>query len=200
MSLIESMLEWSRLALLPLGEAGLFVVAFTESSFSPIPVELLLIPMALAKPELALWFAFIATFASVAGAVLGHWIGLKGGRPLLRKLVSDHKVNRAEHYFNKYGSMAVFIGAFTPIPYKIFTITAGMLKFRLYKTIIASIAGRTPRFFAEAIVIMLWGEAIVAFLSEYFEIVTLGLGAAVIGAYIIYKKLKKSRPLAHKRR
>ena len=101
MSFIETMLEWSRAALLPLGEMGLFLIAFTESSFSPIPVELLLIPLCLAKPELALWFAFIATFASVAGAVLGHYIGLKGGRPILRKFVSDHKVNRAEEYFNR---------------------------------------------------------------------------------------------------
>ena len=107
--------------------------------------------------------------------------------------MSDHKVNRAEQYFNKYGSMAVFIGAFTPIPYKIFTITAGVLKFRLYKTIVASTAGRAPRFFAEAIVIMLWGEAIVAFLTQYFEIVTFGVGALVVAAYIIYKKTRASR-------
>lgn len=187
------MIEWSKATFMPFGELGLFAVAFMESSFFPIPPDLLLIPLALINPAAALWFALVCTIGSVAGALLGHYIGEKGGRPVLKKFVSDHRVEKVEGYFEKYGAWAIGIAALTPIPYKIFTITSGVMKFKLPKLVVASTIGRGARFFAEAAVIMIWGEQIISLISQYFEVATFGLVVAALIAYAVYKKILKKR-------
>lgn len=190
MSFIESMIEWGRQTFLPFGEFGLFVVAFMESSFFPVPPDIILIPLVLFNPSLGLWFAFVATLGSVIGSLLGYYIGKKGGRPLLLKFTSDHKVEKVEKYFKEHGTLAIFIAAFSPIPYKIFTITAGVLRFNIWKMIIVSILGRGGRFFAEAVFLMIWGQQILGFLIDYFEIATLLFVAIVILIYYIYHRTK----------
>jgi len=186
----DDLINWSKETFLPFGELGLFTVAFMESSFFPIPPDLLLIPLCLLNPAAALWFALICTAGSVFGALFGHWMGEKGGRPLLEKFVSGYKIEMVERYFAKYGAWAIGIAALTPIPYKVFTITSGILRFRVPKLIIASVIGRGARFFAEATIIMIWGEGIIAFMSKYFEIITL-IAVVMAGAiYVIYKNVR----------
>src|SRR3989338_4669918 len=128
MSIIADMIEWSRSTFLPFGEAGLFAVAFMESSFFPIPPDLLLIPLVLLNPQLGLWYALVCTIGSVLGAVLGYYIGIKGGRPILIRLAGKEKTDKTARYFRKYGDWAIGIAAFTPIPYKVFTIAAGVFR------------------------------------------------------------------------
>ena len=190
MALFEELMNWSQTNLVPYGELGLFLVAFAESSFFPIPPDLLLIPLVLAAPELGLWYAFICLVGSVLGAIFGYYIGLRGGRPALQKLVSEAKILRVENYFKKYGEMAVGIAALTPIPYKVFTISAGIMKMVLKKVIIVSILGRGGRFFPLAIVLMIYGQEIIGFLNQYFEIVTMGIGVVALVSWIIWKKFK----------
>jgi membrane protein YqaA with SNARE-associated domain len=190
MALFEELMNWSQTNLVPYGELGLFLVAFAESSFFPIPPDLLLIPLVLAAPELGLWYAFICLVGSVLGAIFGYYIGLRGGRPALQKLVSEAKILRVENYFKKYGEMAVGIAALTPIPYKVFTISAGIMKMDLKKVIIVSILGRGGRFFPLAIVLMIYGQEIIGFLNQYFEIVTMGIGVVALVSWIIWKKFK----------
>ena len=191
-SLFTSLLEWARLHLVPLGLPGLIFTAFAESSFFPIPPDIILIPLALLNPENAILYGLLATLSSSAGAFLGYWIGLKGGRPVLRKLASEKAVRKAEDFFNRYGAWAVGLAAFTPIPYKVFTIASGVFMLKdLRAFFLASLLGRGGRFMAEAILIMLFGESIISFLTTHFEQATLLIGVAAAIALIAYSLIKR---------
>ena len=150
----------------------LFLNSFTESIFNPIPVDPLLVGMSVVNPNLALFYAALATAASVIGAVAGHWLGLRFGRPLVLKFISEKKVNRVEEMFQRYGSWAILIAAFTPIPYKVFAVTAGVLEMNRRPFIVASIIGRGARFFLLGGLIFFFGRSIQQFIEERFELLT----------------------------
>ena len=120
--------------------------SFAESIIFPIPVDVLLMPMSLLNPPMAIWFAMVAMVASVLGGIAGYWVGLRFGRPVLHRFVSPAKADSAERLFNKYGAWAVVVAAITPIPYKVFTISAGVLNLELKKFVVASVIGRGFRF------------------------------------------------------
>jgi len=188
--MIAELIAWSKETFLPYGPLGLFVVAFLESSFFPIPPDLLLIPLCLATPNLSLFYATVAMTGSVLGAFLGYYIGLKGGRPALDR-VAGRTTKKVEKYFSRYGTWAIAIAGFTPIPYKIFTIAAGVFRHDLKKVFFASLVGRFGRFFLVATIIMLWGKEIILFIENYFGLFTILAVAGIIAAYLIYKKLMK---------
>ena len=146
--------------------------SFTESIVTPIPPDPLLIGMAFINPNLALVYAALVTISSVLGALVGHWVGLRFGRPMVLRFIAATKVNRVEAMFQKYGSWAVLIAAFTPIPYKVFAITAGVLEMDRRPFIVASIIGRGARFFLLAGLIFFFGEAIQEFIETRFELLT----------------------------
>ena len=174
----------------------LFVTAFLESTISPIPPDPLLIPMAVLQPNLAIWLGVLCTVASVLGAVLGHWLGAQFGRPILGRFVSEGRIRSAESLFDKYGVWAVLVAAVTPIPYKVFTVLAGVLKLDMKRFLIASIIGRGMRFLSLAVVIFLFGEDVQAFVEENFEALTVLAGVGVIGSVlfvIILAKWKTTR-------
>lgn len=191
MGIVEELLQWSKDVFLPLGETGLFLVAFVESSVLPIPPDILLIPLVLLNPSLGLYYASISTIGSVLGGIAGYYIGLKGGRPIAIRLFSENKLGRVEGYFERYGAWAVLIAGFSPIPYKIFTIASGIVRLDIKRFIIASAIGRASRFFAEAVVIMLWGEQILNLLVTEFEIITLVIAAIIIATVVIYRKMRR---------
>lgn len=151
----------------------LVVNSFTESIFNPIPPDPLLIGMSVINQNLALVYAALVTISSVLGALVGHWLGLRFGRPLVLKFISEKKVDRVEVMFQKYGSWAILIAAFTPIPYKVFAITAGVLEMDRRPFIIVSIIGRGARFFLLAGLIFFFGEAMQEFIETRFELLTL---------------------------
>lgn len=189
MGLVEDILEWAKEVFVPFGEIGLFAVAFAESSIFPIPPDIILISLSLINPSLALLYALIASIASVAGGVAGYFIGLKGGRAIASKLFSDKMLNKVENYFAEYGAWAVLVAAFSPIPYKVFTIASGIARLDLKRFIIASSIGRTARFFAEAIIIMLYGKELLDFALANFEIISIVIAAVIIAIIIIRKKV-----------
>lgn len=175
-----------------LGVQGLAINASIESCLPgfPVPPDLLLIAMDLAKPEKALFYALICTFASVFGGIIGYSFGYFGGRPLFNHLFKSKadKLNAVEELYKKYGTIAVLLSAFTPIPYNIFTIASGILKMNFLKFTLASIAGRGGRFFLVSIVLMLFGEAIKQYLNLVIIIVSILL---VIFFVIVYKRGKQ---------
>ena len=129
---------------------AIFVLAinsFTESIFNPIPSDPLILGMAAINPGSVFWLALVATVASVAGAVVGWMGGIALGRRVLLKIVSAEKSYQVENLFDRYGIWVVLIAAFTPIPYKVFAITAGVLRFDLRSFIVVSLIGRGARFF-----------------------------------------------------
>jgi membrane protein YqaA with SNARE-associated domain len=187
--MIHAFEEW----LLEFGSWGLFIVSFLESSFFPIPPDVLMIPMGIADPDRAFWYAFITTAGSVLGALLGWYIGKKVGRPILRYFIKEEKIVKVEQYFEKYGAMAILIAGFTPIPYKVFTIFSGISRVRIPTLIIWSIIGRGARFFLEAAIIVALGDKAMPFIEENFAILTAAVGGAAIVGYLLYAYLRRSK-------
>jgi undecaprenyl-diphosphatase len=189
LGLIDELIKWTRDTFMPIGDIGLFILAFMESSVFPVPPDILLVALSLANTSLALYYATITTIGSVLGGVAGYYLGLKGGRRIAKRIFSERMIDKADNYFKEYGAWAVLIAAFSPIPYKVFTITAGIFKVNLKKFVIASIVGRGARFYAESVLIMLWGEEILAFIDSNLEIITLITAAAIVAVVVLRKRL-----------
>ena len=170
-----------------MGVQGLAINSGVESFFLVPPPDFLLIAMDLAKPEKALYYASVCTIASITGAVIGYFIGLFGGRPVFNFLFrkKQDKFEAVEKMYNEYGSFAVFFSAFTPIPYKVFTIASGVLKMNFWKFIIASFFGRGGRFFLVSLVLMLFGETVKKYLELVILVVTIII---IIFCVVVYKK------------
>ena len=180
--------DWSALVLA--------VSAFFESIFFPVPPDVLLIAIGIRQPEIAIWLAALVTLSSVAGAVVGHWLGGRFGRPLLRRLVARKKVETVEAMFRKYGAWAVLLAAFTPIPYKVFAISAGVLDLDRRSFIFASLIGRGARFFSLGILLLVFGEPIGEFIDDNFELITVGAAVALlagVGVLVLIIRIRRAR-------
>ncbi|MBW2142298.1 MAG: DedA family protein, partial [Deltaproteobacteria bacterium] len=170
----------------PYGAYALFALAVAESSFFPIPPDALLIALCLINPKAAFIYAFICALGSVLGGIIGYFIGLKGGRPLLKRWFKSEKISLVENYYQKWDVWAVGIAGFTPIPYKIFTISAGVFDLNVPRFILASIISRTTRFFIVAALFFFFGEAIRSFIEKYFGILTIAFFILLfLGFYFI---------------
>jgi membrane protein YqaA with SNARE-associated domain len=182
--IVDWMVAWAGSPYAPL---ALFILTFWESSFFPVPTDPLLIAMAVAAPENALIFAGICTVASVFGAMLGYLIGWKGGRPIVERLFSQKKIHAAEGLYQRYDVWAVGAAAFTPIPYKVFTITAGIARLRFIPFLLVSIVGRGSRYFLLGLLVYFFGPQIQAAIDQYFEILTVSFVALIILGFIAMK-------------
>lgn len=155
--LYDRVLGWSRHRH---ASGYLGALSFAESSFFPIPPDVMLAPMTLAEPSRAWRYAIITTVASVLGGLAGYFIGkfaLDWVMPILIEHDYKHHYDHAVAWFDKWGVVAVFIAGFSPIPYKVFTITAGAVGMALPAFAAASIVGRGARFFLIAGLIRLGG-------------------------------------------
>lgn len=194
---VDWMLAW---AASPYALVALFLFSFWDSSFFPLPPDPLLIAMAVARPDMALAYAAICTIASVMGAVLGYVIGNKGGRPLVKRLFSRKKIEAAEGLYKRYDVWAVGAAAVTPIPYKVFTITAGVARLDFGRFMTASILGRGFRFFAVGAAVYIFGPSIQFAIDEYFELLTIAFLVLLVAGFLavryaaIYLSRKKGTP------
>jgi membrane protein YqaA with SNARE-associated domain len=146
--LYERALQWARHQHAPRYLAAL---SFAESSFFPVPPDVMLAPMALAQPQRAWALAWLTTWTSVAGGLLGYligWLAFAGLEPWLRASSHWPAYEQAVAWFGQWGVLAVFIAGFSPIPYKVFTIAAGTLAMPLLPFAAASLVGRGTRFFS----------------------------------------------------
>lgn len=185
---LSSLSNWFQ----SMGVLGLAINSCVESFFLLPPPDLLLIAMDLAKPEKALYYAFICTLASAIGGGIGYGIGYWGGRPVFNFLFKKQadKLDRVEEMYKEYGSFAVFFSAFTPVPYKIFTIGSGILRMNFLKFFFVSLLGRGSRFFLVSLVLMFFGEAV----KKYLELVILGVSILIIiFCIVVYKKIKEKK-------
>ncbi|GIW63550.1 MAG: cytochrome b561 [Patescibacteria group bacterium] len=175
-------------------DIGLLLTAFAESSFFPIPPDALLIPLGLLNPDKALVLSALTTVASVLGGGFGYFVGYKGGRPIVSKFISDEKLYKVKQLYNKYDVWAVGIAAFTPIPYKVFTIAAGLFELDFKRFMLASLLGRGGRFFAIGLSIHIFGPSIKPFLTNNLEVFTVGFAVLLIlGFWFINFFLKKHK-------
>lgn len=169
----------------------LYLTAFAESIFWPIPVDIMLAPMALSKPNLAWRFAFGATIFSVLGGVVGYFLGHFLYDPIVLPFIEmmgyQDKMLTAQAWFVEWGILVIFIVSFTPIPFKVFTITAGVMSMAFAPFLLTAFVGRSLRFFLVAGLMVLGGKKMEAKLSQYIDI----LGwAVIIAAVILYLTLK----------
>jgi undecaprenyl-diphosphatase len=189
MALIQSLVSWTEAVFMPLGPAGLFVISFIESSFFPIPPDLLLIPLVLADASAWIWLAAITTIGSVLGSLLGYAIGIKGGRPVLHRFAKEERILKTEVYFKKYGDWAIAIAGFTPVPYKLFTIAAGVFRYSISKMLIISVFARGARFFLVAGLLAAWGNEMVVFFDTGFGFATLVIVGVAIAMWYLWRKI-----------
>ena len=151
----------------------LSALSFAESSFFPIPPDVMLAPMVLARRDRAWFLAGLTTVASVAGGLFGYLIGkfLFGtvAEPIIEFYDARSAFERARTWFEIYGVWVVFVAGFTPIPYKIFTISAGLIGMSLVPFMLASLVGRGARFFLVSGLILLGGEALETQLRRHVD-------------------------------
>ncbi|NLY42291.1 MAG: DedA family protein [Desulfovibrionales bacterium] len=190
--MLRRMYAWTmHWAETPYALPALVALSFAESSFFPIPPDVLLIAICFSTPQrwarLALW----CTVASVTGGMLGYALGWglwdAVGQPLVHFYHGESVIETVQIWYQEYGFLGVFIAAVTPIPYKVFTIASGMMHFDLGLFFLASCLGRGLRFFLVAGLIRLFGSRIRPFLEKNFE---LAVSALVVLAVLGFAALK----------
>ena len=161
----------------PYSQWALFGIAFAESSFFPIPPDILLIALGVALPLRALRYALICTLGSVTGGVFGYWIGHEFfgiiGEPIVRFYAAENQYLRIQELYRQYDAFAVAVAGLTPIPYKVATITAGFFEVNFGRFVLASALSRSLRFFLIGLLIRVFGAPIRSFIEKYFEILTI---------------------------
>ena len=171
---------------------ALAVVSFAESSIFPIPPDVMLAPMILARPQKAYFYAAVCTVASVLGGILGYTIGYfltDLGLAIMRVLGHSDGLEQFRQWFDQWGLWVILIKGLTPIPYKLVTIASGLAAFSFPIFIAASVATRGGRFFLEAWILKTWGPAMLAQVEKRLALWT-GVGlVALIGLIVVLKLL-----------
>lgn len=193
--LYDWVLSWSET---PYGAVALFILAFAESSFFPIPPDALLIALVLGARKKAFKFALICTIGSISGAVLGYLIGHylwwtpnNEFSSLAKFFFSTfpgftHEIFfRVQDLYNQYNFWIVFTAGFTPLPYKVFTVSAGAFNINFPLFMIASIIGRGARFFLVSALIWKFGPPIKSFIDKYFNLLAILFTVLLIGGFVL---------------
>ncbi len=185
MSPIRSMYDWTlRQAEGPIARRVLFIIAFAESSFFPIPPDVMLLPMAIANRERAYHYAFICTLGSVLGGLLGYAIGAflyeSVGQWIINTYHLQEGFQRFHDEFNEWGVWIILVKGLTPIPFKLVTIASGVAKLNLVSFVLACIGTRAMRFYLVAWLVKRFGAPIKEFVEKYLTWVTMGFLAAIV--------------------
>ena len=188
-SLYERTLRWSAH---PHAERYLAGVSFAESSFFPIPPDVLLAPMTLAQPARWLRLALLTTVASVLGGLAGYLIGrlaLEAVTPLLEAAGYWGPFETARAWFDRYGFWAIFAAGFTPIPYKVFTIAAGAAQMPLLPFVIGSAIGRGARFVLVSALVRWGGPMVEQRLRRYVDAIGWATLVLLVVGYLLWRML-----------
>jgi membrane protein YqaA with SNARE-associated domain len=173
--------------------AALLIVSFVESSFFPIPPDVLLIPMILARPREAWRLAAWCTLSSVAGGVLGYAIGYflfdTVGRAVLEFYHAMDRYDALKAGFDEWGVWIIILKGMTPIPYKLITIASGVAQFDFWAFIGASIVSRSIRFFLVAALLWWFGDPVREFIERRLTLVTTVFAVALVGGFVVLRYL-----------
>ncbi len=186
--LYDWVLYWAET---PYGTWALFLLAFCESSFFPIPPDILLIALAVAIPKKSLKYALICSAGSVLGGCFGYLIGWQFmasiGSPIVDFYGLGAKVDYIGALYTKYDAWAVGIAGFTPIPYKVFTIAAGVFKINFSVFVLTSLLSRSARFFIVGGLIYKFGPKIQGFIDKYFNILAVAFTVLLVVGFVVIK-------------
>ena len=185
--LYDRAMRWSRHAHAPRYLAGL---TFAESSFFPVPPDVMLAPMVLARRERAWYLATLTTGASVLGGLFGYLIGMYLYTQVGERVVEFYHAEEAfieiHSWFEAYGIWVILVAGFTPIPYKLFTITAGILSMTLVPFLLFSLVGRGARFFLVAALIFWGGEPLERVIRKYIDLIGWVVLIVLVLLYLVY--------------
>ena len=177
MNLIKNLYDWVLgWAHKPNGHRFLGILSFSEASFFPIPPDVLLIPLCIGHRKKSYIFAFTCSLFSILGAILGYYIG-----------ITIDGFNNIQAMYNQWNFWIVFTAGFTPIPFKLITISAGTFNINFLMFLIASIISRGARFFIVASLIKVFGDTIKQFIEKYFNLLALIFTILLIGGFILIK-------------
>lgn len=175
----------------PWGVVALFILSFAESSFFPIPPDVLLIALCLGKPKRSLQYAAICTVGSVMGAVAGYGIGMFAWEGMsswfIPHVFSQGAFDDVGKLYETYNFWVVFTAGFTPIPYKVITITAGVFGIHFWVFLLASIISRGARFFLISWLIYRFGPSIKSFIDRYFNLLAVIFTVLLVGGFVLFK-------------
>lgn len=184
--LYRRVLHWSAH---PRAPVYLGMLSFAESSFFPVPPDIMLAPMTLARRDRAWRYAALTTAASVLGGIMGYLVGMflfaQIGQPVIDFYDAQEKFEDVRRWFDEHGVWVVLIAGFTPIPYKLFTITSGVMAMALLPFTVASVIGRGARFFLVAGVIYWGGERFANLLDQRIDEIGWGVVAAAVVAWLV---------------
>jgi len=175
------------------GTPALAAISFAESSFFPIPPDVLQIALSVAKPKRSYYYALVNSVFSVLGGIVGYFIGAllwESTREFFFSYIPGFTpavFDKVAAKYNEGAALALLAAAFTPIPFKVFTIAAGACQVPLVTLVWAAAVGRSGRFFIVATAIYFFGAAAKEFLERYFEIITLALFAMLVGGFFVIK-------------
>jgi membrane protein YqaA with SNARE-associated domain len=198
MSSLKKLYDWVlHWADTPYGPLALFLLAFAESSFFPVPPDPLLIALCLGAIKKSWRFAFYTAVASVIGGVVGYFVGF-GIWEIVDSLFFKYVPGFTESLFQRvmtnyseYGFWYVFLAGFTPIPYKVFTIASGVFKLNFFLFLLASTISRSLRFFAVAALFRKFGPGIKIFIDKYFNLLAILFLMLLVGGFLIIKFIIK---------
>ncbi len=177
----------------PYGVWALFFIAMFESSFFPIPPDVLLLALALGAPRRAFFFAFVCALGSVIGAVIGYLIGVMFydtvGVWIVQTYGLEAKLEVVQEKYTENAFLAIVAAGFTPIPFKVFTIASGMMKIPLTTLVVASAISRTARFLLVAAFVYFFGDWAKTFIDRYFNALTTVFMVLLIGGFVLIRYL-----------
>lgn len=175
---------------------SLFWLSFAESSVFPIPPDVLQVALTLERRDRAWWFAAVSTAGSVLGALLGYLLGVLAWQTVDRFFFehvpgfTEEHFQTVERWYNDNAFLTILTAAFTLIPYKVFTVTAGVFGVSWLTLIVASVVGRAGRFFLVAALIWKFGPPAKRFIDKYFNVLTLGFIVLVIAAVVVVQSIR----------
>ena len=192
--MLRRLYDWTlSLAARPSAPYALGVVSFAESSFFPVPPDVMLVPMMLARPDKAWSYALICTITSVLGGVVGYLIGLmlydSIGSWLFRLYGLSEGAETFRQAYAEYGHWVILLKGLTPIPYKLVTITSGFAGYHLGWFILLSILTRGARFFLVALLMSRYGAKIKSIIDNHFNLVATGSIVAIVGGFVAFRYL-----------
>jgi len=171
----------------PQAHWALFVIAMVEASCFPIPPDLLLIALALGRPERGLHFAFLATAGSLVGAAMGYAIGMflftSVAQPLLEWYGAMGQFQQMQQLFAQYGFLLVLVAGFSPIPFKVITIAAGAFGLDIVPFLLATLVSRGARFYLEGSLLRWGGDRVRLLVERYFEWITVAVTLLVVSGF-----------------
>lgn len=165
-------------------------MSFAESSFFPVPPDVMLLPMSVARPKRAMFYAMVTTIASLLGGLAGYAIGYFGFeliQPWIERMGYADKYDLARAWFDQWGFWVVLVAGFSPIPYKVFTIAAGVAVLNLPLFLAASFVGRGGRFFLVAVIAAWGGPKVQPWVEKYVERIGWATVALLVVAIAIYR-------------